>query len=71
VERPKFVVHPTRRIADDEPISRTITYEAMQGSRFAQPAPRIVGEDERLYINGAFTPAELERIVAWARGPQL
>jgi hypothetical protein len=67
---PTFVIHPTRRIANDEPISRAITYEEMSGARFSHPAPRAVREDERLYINGAFTPAELERILAWARGPQ-
>jgi hypothetical protein len=26
-------------------------------------------EGERLYISGAFTLTELERIVEWARGP--
>jgi hypothetical protein len=70
VKRPKFFVHATRRIVDDEPISRTITHESTHGARFAGPAPRAVREDEHLYINGAFTLADLERIVAWARGPQ-
>jgi len=70
VGRPSFSVHSTRRILDDEPISRTITFEAMEGARFSRPAPRVVREDERLYLNGAFTLAELERIVAWARGPR-
>jgi hypothetical protein len=69
VERSKYFVHATRRIVDDEPISRTITLEATHGARFAGPAPRAVREDECLYINGAFTLGDLERIVAWARGP--
>jgi hypothetical protein len=69
VERPKYFVHATRRIVDDEPISRAITFESTQSARFSGPAPRAVREDERLYINGAFTLADLERIVAWARGP--
>ena len=68
VRRPSFSVHSTRRILDDDPISRTITSEAFAGARFSRPAPRVVREDERLYINGAFTLGELEAIVAWARG---
>ncbi len=69
VDHPRFSVHPTRRILDDEPISRPITFEAVAGPRFSRPAPRAVREDERLYVSGAFTLAELERIIAWARGP--
>jgi hypothetical protein len=69
VEHSRFSVHPTRRIIDEDPIARTITYEAIQSVRFSRPAPRPVREDERLYISGAFTLAELERIVDWARGP--
>lgn len=68
--RSRFTIHKTRRIADDEPISSAITFEALSGARFARPAPRALRDDERLYINGAFTLAELERIVAWARGRQ-
>jgi hypothetical protein len=68
VGRPSFSVHSTRRILDDDPIARSITVEALVSPRFARPAPRVVREDERLYINGAFTLAELEMIVAWARG---
>jgi hypothetical protein len=70
MSRPSFSVHQTRRIVDDEPISRTITFEDVGSGRFSRPAPRGVREDERLYINGAFTLGELERIVAWARGPK-
>ena len=66
--RATFSVHKTRLILDDDPISRTITAEEIPGPRFSRPAPRNVREDERLYINGAFTLAELESIVAWARG---
>ncbi len=68
VTRPSFRVHPTRRITDDEPIAAAITPERFAGARFAAPAPRAIRDDERLYISGAFTPGELERIVAWARG---
>ncbi len=68
VTRPSFCVHPTRRIVDDEPIAAAITPERFAGARFAAPAPRALRDDERLYISGAFTPGELERIVAWARG---
>ncbi len=68
VTRPSFCVHPTRRIVDDEPIAAAITPERFDGARFAAPAPRALRDDERLYISGAFTPGELERIVAWARG---
>jgi hypothetical protein len=65
----KFSVHATRLIVDEDPIARTITNIAMESARFARPAPRAVREDERLYISGAFTLAELQRIVDWARGP--
>jgi len=70
VEHPRFSVHATRRIVDEDPIVRTITYEATGSARFSRPAPRAVREDERLYINGAFTPPELQRIVDLARGPR-
>jgi hypothetical protein len=69
VEHSRFSIHATRRIIDEDPIARTITYEATQSARFSHPAPRPVREDERLYISGAFTLTELERIVDWARGP--
>jgi hypothetical protein len=69
VEHSRVSVHATRRTVDDDPIGRTITYEATESARFSRPAPRPVREDERLYINGAFTLTELERIVDWARGP--
>jgi len=41
----------------------------MESARFSRPAPRPMREGERLYISGAFTLTELERIVEWARGP--
>jgi hypothetical protein len=69
VEHPRFSVHATRRILDEDPIARTITYEAIESARFSRPAPRPIRDDERLYISGAFTLTELERIVNWARGP--
>jgi len=69
VQHKRFSVHATRRIIADDPIARTITYEATESARFSRPAPRPVRDDERLYINGAFTLAELERIIDWARGP--
>jgi hypothetical protein len=69
VDRSRFSVHATRRIIDEDPIARTITHEETQSARFSRPAPRPVREDERLYISGAFTLTELERIVDWARGP--
>ncbi len=69
MEHPRFSVHATRRIVDDDPIARTITHETTESARFSRPAPRAVREDERLYISGAFTLRELERIVDWARGP--
>jgi hypothetical protein len=70
VEHPRLIVHPTRRISQEDPISRTITFDESQSVRFSRPAPRPIREDERLYISGAFTLGELERIIAWARGPQ-
>jgi hypothetical protein len=69
VGHPKFSVHATRLIVDEDPIARTITNSAMESPRFSRPAPRAVREDERLYISGAFTLAELQSIVDWARGP--
>jgi len=69
VEHPRFSVHATRRIIDEDPIARTITNEAMESARFSRAAPRPMREGERLYISGAFTLTELERIVEWARGP--
>lgn len=69
MEHPRFSVHATRRIIDEDPIARTITNEAMESARFSRPAPRPMREGERLYISGAFTLTELERIVEWARGP--
>lgn len=66
--RPTFTVHETRRILVDAPIAAAIVPESLTGARFASPAPRPVRDDERLYISGAFTVAELERIARWARG---
>ena len=69
MEHPRFSVHATRHIVDEDPIARTITHAATESARFSRPAPRPVREDERLYISGAFTLTELERFVDWARGP--